>query len=165
MNQSNPDPPIRLLIVEDHAMFREGIVQLLSRNEEFSLVAQAEDGPSAVTLALKHQPDIILMDISLPGMDGIETARMMRLNQVRARVVILSMHADRQFQARAMAEKIDGYVLKEQVYLDLITATKTVHSGERYYCPNLGKQRESTPAANIWQCTNCYQRTTNNQRT
>jgi DNA-binding NarL/FixJ family response regulator len=59
------------------------------------------------------------------------------------------MHADRQFQARAMAEKIDGYVLKEQVYLDLITAIKTVHSGERYYCPNLGKQRESMPAANI----------------
>jgi DNA-binding NarL/FixJ family response regulator len=134
-NQTNSPPPIRLLLADDHQMFREGLRQVLERHEGLDVLTDAPDGRTAVRLAQELKPDVIVMDITMPGLNGIEATRQIRAARPGARVIALSMHADRQFISEALAAGASGYLLKDCPVRELINAIRIVIQGEIYLSP------------------------------
>lgn len=121
----------RLLLVDDHAVLVEGLRALLQA--EFDIVGAAGDGRSALALAERLRPDLVLLDISMPGLNGLETARRMRDLCPNARVIILTMHSDPAFSPAAFEAGVAGYVLKQSAATELITALREVNRGRRYF--------------------------------
>jgi DNA-binding NarL/FixJ family response regulator len=111
---------IRILLADDHTVLRDGLRLILERQPGFVVAADAGDGREAVALALEHSPDIVLMDIAMPGMNGIEATRRIVEKLPRAGVVILSMHADESYVLRSLKAGARGYLLKDSVKADLI---------------------------------------------
>ena len=134
-NQSNLAPPIRVLLADDHQMFREGLRQVLERHEGLEVLPDAPDGRTAVRLAQELKPDVIVMDITMPGLNGIEATRQIRAARPGARVIALSMHADRQFISEALTAGASGYMLKDCPVRELINAITIVIQGEIYLSP------------------------------
>jgi DNA-binding NarL/FixJ family response regulator len=129
------DKPIRVLLVEDHSMVRAGLMLLLEKSEGVEVVAEAGDGIKALALASRHQPDVVLMDITLPGIDGLETTRRIIQEHPRTRVLMLSMHSSQEFVAKALSFGAAGYLLKESAAAELEVALRAVVRGENYLSP------------------------------
>src|SRR5437867_5799098 len=104
--------PIRVLLVEDHVLVREGIRALLRSLEGIDVVAEANDGREALRLIQTHQPDVVLMDIAMPGLNGLEAAARTAKECPTARLVMLSMHANEEYVRRALRAGVAGYLLK-----------------------------------------------------
>ena len=120
----------RLLLADDHTILVEGLKALLA--PEFDVVATAGDGRAVLEAAEKHQPDIILLDISMPGLNGIEAARRLKQSNPDAKLIILTMHADLSFVSAAFEAGVSGYVLKQSAATELVTALHDVDGGRRY---------------------------------
>ena len=120
----------RLLLADDHTILVEGLRALLA--PEFEVVATAGDGRAVLEAAQKYQPDIILLDISMPGLNGIEAARRLKQSNPEAKLIILTMHGDLSFVSAAFEAGISGYVLKQSAPTELVTALHDVDSGGRY---------------------------------
>lgn len=120
---------IRIVVADDHPMFREGIAGLLAAEEDFEVVAQTGDGREAVRLAGELGPDIVLMDVTMPEMNGIEAARRIRDGFPNVRVVALSMHAENRFVTEMFQAGANGYVLKMCGFDELAEAIRTVAAG------------------------------------
>jgi len=120
----------RLLLADDHAILVEGLKALLAA--EFEVVATAGDGRAVLEAAEKYQPDIILLDISMPGLNGIEAARRLKQTNPDAKLIILTMHGDLSFVSAAFEAGISGYVLKQSAPTELVTALHDVDGGGRY---------------------------------
>ncbi len=120
----------RLLIADDHTILLEGLKALLA--PEFEVVATAGDGRAVLEAAEKHRPDVILLDISMPGLNGIEAARRLKQSNPDAKLVILTMHGDLSFVSAAFEAGASGYVLKQSAATELVTALHDVDSGRRY---------------------------------
>jgi DNA-binding NarL/FixJ family response regulator len=120
---------LRLLIADDHAMFRDGLAALLGRTGEFEIAGFAADGREAVRLALAHKPDVVVMDLAMPGMNGLEAVQELRRRAPRIRVLVLSMFATLAHAQRAFAAGASGYVLKEAGAGELREAIRRVHAG------------------------------------
>ena len=120
----------RLLLADDHTILLEGLKALLA--PEFEVVATAGDGRAVLEAAKTHQPDIILLDISMPGLNGIEAARQLKKSNPGARLIILTMHGDFSFVSAAFEAGASGYVLKQSAATELVTALHDVDSGRRY---------------------------------
>ena len=120
----------RLLLADDHTILVEGLKALLA--QEFEVVATAGDGREVLEAAQKHQPDLILLDISMPGLNGIEAARRLKESNPTAKLIILTMHADLSFVSAAFEAGASGYVLKQSAATELVTALHDVDSGRRY---------------------------------
>ena len=120
----------RLLLADDHTILVEGLKALLA--PEFDVVATAGDGRAVLEAAKKYQPDIILLDISMPGLNGIEAARRLKQSNPDAKLIILTMHADLSFVSAAFEAGVSGYVLKQSAATELVTALHDVDSGRRY---------------------------------
>ena len=120
----------RLLLADDHTILLEGLKALLA--PEFEVVATAADGRAVLEAAEKHQPDLILLDISMPGLNGIEAARRLKQSNPGAKLIILTMHADLSFVSAAFEAGVSGYVLKQSAATELVTALHDVDSGRRY---------------------------------
>jgi len=128
---------IRVLVADDHKIVREGIVHILEREQDISVVAQADNGRLAVELAKEHKPDVVLMDMSMPEMNGGEAARRITEELGDCRVLILSMHSDKRYVSRALASGAKGYMLKGSSPGELVTAIRNVAAGELYVCTKL----------------------------
>ena len=121
---------IRLLIVDDHAIVREGLRTLLGEVPDLDLVGEAADGPAAIAVAAAVQPDVILLDLMLPGMNGIEVTRRILATQPACRIVVLTSFADDQNVLAAMQAGAAGYLLKDVLRADLVQAIRQAAQGE-----------------------------------
>jgi two-component system, NarL family, response regulator NreC len=126
---------IRVMLADDHQMLREGLRALLESQPDMSVVAEAGTGDEAIQLATVAQPDVIVMDLGMPGTSGLEAIRVIRLQGSAARVVVLSMHGGNEIVMQALRSGADGYVMKSSAHTHLLQAIRAVHRGERYLGP------------------------------
>jgi DNA-binding NarL/FixJ family response regulator len=128
---------LRVVIADDHRLMRDGLKALFATEPDISVVAEASDGRDALRLIAEAQPDVVLMDISMPGLNGIEALRMVRERHPATRVVVLSMHSDAEHVARALNAGANGYVLKDAAGSDLVTAIRAIRGGHSYVSAGL----------------------------
>ena len=131
--------PIRILLADDHTVIRRGLRALLERQNGFAVVAEAADGREAVESAAAVGPDVAVIDIGMPNMNGIEAARRITEKRPETAVVILSMHADESYVLRALKSGARGYLLKDSPEDDLINAIRAVHNGKAFFSPEISK--------------------------
>jgi DNA-binding NarL/FixJ family response regulator len=123
---------VRIVIADDHALFRDGLRTLLERQKNFQVVAEATNGLDTVALVTKHKPDIVFLDVSMPGLNGVEAARQI-LSQARGtRIIMLSMHSNDRFVVEALKAGAKGYVLKDNAFDELLAAVKSVMADRIY---------------------------------
>ncbi|MGA9120006.1 MAG: response regulator transcription factor [Bacteroidota bacterium] len=130
---------ITLLVADDHTIVRRGLVSLLSLNPELEIVGEAADGRAAVELALKHEPDVVLMDISMPVLNGLEATRQIRKLISHVKILILSAFDNDEYVMQVMRSGANGYVLKNTTADELYTAIRTVHGGRSYFSSSVSR--------------------------
>lgn len=128
-SQKTDTSTIRLMLVDDHAVMRAGLANLLGLEPGFSIVAQADDGESALTLWRQHRPDVVLLDVSLTGIDGIETLRRLKEAFPEARVLMLSSSEAQEDIRHALKAGAAGYITKNVRRAELVAAIRSVHTG------------------------------------
>jgi len=143
---------IRILLVDDHTIFRAGIRVLLELQKDFRVVGEAEDGQKAITLAQELRPEIILMDVAMPGIDGLAATRQIMDLVPSAKVVLLTQHENREYIIPALKVGAAGYVLKRAAADELVAAIRAVHQGKSFLDPNVTSTlvehyRQDKPAA------------------
>jgi NarL family two-component system response regulator LiaR len=131
---------IRILLVDDHALFRQGLASLLASEEGFRVVGEARDGREALRYALEIKPDIILMDIQMPGIDGVQATREILREWPEARVIVLTMYRQDAYVFEAVKAGARGYLLKDVDARELIESIRRVHAGEVLLDPELAEQ-------------------------
>jgi two-component system response regulator NreC len=129
-----------ILLADDHRIVRQGLRALLEAEPDFSLVGETGDGLEAIQLAERLQPDVIVLDLMMPGINGLEATRQISDNCPQTRVVILSMHADEAYVLEALRNGASGYVLKDSSADDLVRAVREVEAGRRYLSPPLSER-------------------------
>ena len=133
-------PSIRVLIADDHALVREGVAALLTMHPDFEVVGQACDGREAVDKSIKLRPDVVLMDIAMPGLGGLEATLEIRKKSPNVRILILSQYDDREYVHRFLKAGACGYILKKALGAELLNAVRAVLRGERYLDPAIAGQ-------------------------
>lgn len=123
---------INIVIADDHQLFREGLVKLLSNSTEITLVAEAENGEDAIAKAKEFHPDIMLMDIGMPMLNGIEATRIIRKSFSDIKILALSMHSEKEYIKDILDAGASGYLLKNCTYDQLIEAINSVYKGKKY---------------------------------
>jgi DNA-binding NarL/FixJ family response regulator len=141
MVMSNSDSTIAILIADDHALVREGVREILNMQEDMRVVAEAADHQSAVTLATEQQPDIVLLDVEMPGSEITSTVSQIRSRSPNSQVIILSMHEGPQLVQALLATGIRGYLLKSIHWEELVVSIRAVHAHRNRLV--LGVSRES----------------------
>ncbi|MGD9097660.1 MAG: response regulator transcription factor [Desulfobacterales bacterium] len=132
--------PHRILIAEDHAIVRDGLRALLTAQPGFEVVAEAENGRDAVRRADRIRPDLILIDLSMPRMNGIEAIRELKRQDPDVRVIVMTAHAADEYVFAALDAGAEGYFLKDGSQEELLLAISTVIAGKRYICPGVSEQ-------------------------
>lgn len=130
---------IRILLADDHTVMRAGLRALLERQPNFEVVAETEDGLQAVELASQLVPDVAVIDIGMPNLNGIEATRRMLSKEPAISVVILSMHSDEAYVMRALQAGARGYLLKDSAVTDVIRAVESVLQGKSYFSPKISR--------------------------
>jgi two-component system response regulator NreC len=130
---------IRILLADDHTVMRRGLRALLERQPGFEVVGEAADGTEAVDLAGRERPDVAVIDIGMPGLNGIEAASRITTKHPAVAVVILSMHSDESYVLRSLKAGARGYLLKDSPESDLINAIHAVHQGKAFFSPAISK--------------------------
>jgi DNA-binding NarL/FixJ family response regulator len=128
---------IKLLIVDDHRIMREGLISLLRNEPEMEIIGEAENGREAVLFARKLRPDVVIMDISMPDMNGMDAARRITSTSESVRIIALSMYADRRFVIGMTQAGATGYLLKDCAFEELLRAIRAVAGGQAYFCPEV----------------------------
>ncbi len=128
---------IRVLLADDHEIVREGLSLLLQRTGQLDVVANVANGNDALAQAIALQPDVAILDVTMPGLNGIEVTHRLHDQHPEIRVIILSMHTDRQFVVEALRAGARAYVLKENAYSDLSKAITTVMRGSVFLSPEV----------------------------
>jgi DNA-binding NarL/FixJ family response regulator len=128
---------LRVLLADDHTLVRAGIRALLESIAEVDVVAESGDGREALELINKHRPDVALLDIGMPGMNGLELAKRVKTESPRTRIIILSMHADANYVNQALRAGVRGYLLKGAAVSELPLALRAVSRGETYLTPKV----------------------------
>lgn len=127
----------RLMLADDHVLLRSGLRMLLESQGDFEVVGEASDGESAVAMALERNPDLILMDISMPGVDGMEATRRLKAARPGLKVLVLTMHDDPGYLREVLAAGASGYILKKAVDSELVSAIRSVMRGEVFVYPSM----------------------------
>jgi DNA-binding NarL/FixJ family response regulator len=130
---------INLLLVDDHPVVRKGIISCLARHEHLQIVGEAEDGQDAMRKARELMPDIVLMDIDMPEMDGLAVTELLRKEIPKIKVLILSMHSNTEYVMRIIQSGASGYILKEAPAEDLVRAIDLVNDGEAFFSPEVAR--------------------------
>jgi DNA-binding NarL/FixJ family response regulator len=128
---------ISILIADDHPVFRQGLRQVIEKNAQLKVLAEAEDGLTALALIQELQPQVALLDVDMPGQDGIAVARAIREKRLATSVVFLTMHKDEEVFNEAMDAGVQGYVLKDSAVTDIIHSIRAVAAGQHFISPQL----------------------------
>ncbi len=129
--------PVNILLADDHAMMRDGLKSILENELHMHVIAQAENGRSAVAMALLHKPDVIVMDITMPDLNGIEATRQIMAEQPGAKVIALSMHTEKHFITDMLEAGASAYILKQNAADELELALDAILSNRIYISPRL----------------------------
>ncbi|MBI5166450.1 MAG: response regulator transcription factor [candidate division NC10 bacterium] len=132
-------PKIRVLVADDHTIVREGIRALLQARDDIEIIGEAGDGREAVEKVRQLEPDVVLMDISMPGMDGLEATRQIKKENPKVRVLALTMHDNEEYLFQILRMGGSGYILKRATAAELVSAIKAVHRGEAFLYPSMAK--------------------------
>ena len=132
-------PQIRILLADDHTIIRSGLRLLLEQQPDFKVIAEASDGREAVELVSKHHPEVAVLDIGMPQLNGIEATAQIVAKEPQTQVVILSMHSDEGYVLRALKAGARAYILKNSAEADLIRAVRTVAEGKSFFSPAISK--------------------------
>ena len=130
---------IRILLADDHTVVRKGLRLLLESQPGFQVVADASNGRETVALAEQHLPDVVVMDVAMPILNGIEAARQISAKQPQTAIVFLSMHADEGYVLKALKAGTRAYLLKDSAENDLIAAIQAVNEGKAFFSPAISK--------------------------
>ena len=128
---------IRILLADDHNVMRDGLRLLLERQPGFAVVGEASDGRQVVALAEEHRPDVVLMDIAMPNLNGIEAARRIVAHHPKVAIAILSMHFDESYVIRSLKAGARAYLLKDSAKADLIQAIQAISLGKSFFSPRI----------------------------
>jgi two-component system response regulator NreC len=131
---------IRILLADDHTLFRQGVKTLLGAEPDMEVVGEAADGNAAIERAAELKPDVVLMDIGMPGPSSFETARQIRRNRPETRVLFLTMYDDEDYLVESMEVGASGYVLKDSPAPQLVSAVRDVYRGGSYLSPRMLSQ-------------------------
>lgn len=131
---------IRILIADDHPLIRQGIKQILELEEDMTVVAQAGNGDEAVRMAQETKPDIILMDINMPDINGIQAIGRLKELDIPSKIIVLTIHEDREYLVKTLQLGADGYILKDADAQMLMEAIRNVHNGQSFIQPSMTKQ-------------------------
>ncbi len=129
--------PTRVLLVDDHAIIRQGLASLLEKQPDIEVVGSVEDGRKAVDIARELAPDLVIMDISMPNLNGIDATRKIIGEMGDVKIIALSIHSSRHFVAEMLKAGASGYILKECLFDELVEAIKTVLNGGTYLSPRI----------------------------
>lgn len=130
---------IRILVADDHDIVRAGLKSLLERQEDIEIVGEAADGREVVRLAEQLNPSIIVTDIAMPQLNGIDAAAQILRHDPDVKIIILSMYADEEFLVRALTAGVKGYLLKDAVQADLLRAVRAVATGRSFFSPAIAQ--------------------------
>ena len=130
----------KILIVEDHTILREGLKALLTTNPDIEIAGEAGDGREAIWLVEKLDPDMVMMDLSMPRMDGMQAIREIKRRWPEKRVLALTAHKTEEYVLTTLKAGADGYLLKDSTYQEMMTAVRSVLSGKRYLSPGISER-------------------------
>ena len=153
---------IRVLVVDDHALLRDGIRALLALHDDIEVVGEATDGREAINMVHQLSPDVVLMDIAMPLMDGLEATRRIRKENPQAKVLILTQHDNREYMLSSVKAGADGCIPKRAVASELVSAIRVVHQGDSYLYPSVAKMLIGDYLQHVQQ--DSYERMTNRER-
>ena len=131
---------MRVLVADDHTLVRAGLIALIAKLPEMEVVAEAADGREALRLVRDLQPDLVLMDIAMPGLNGLESAERIHSIHPKTKIIILSMHSNEEYVAQALKAGAAGYLLKDAATAELEMALKSVAMGQFYLSPAISRQ-------------------------
>lgn len=132
--------PIRLLVVDDHPMIRSGIAAVIADQPDMTLVAEAGDGIEALAMFEQHRPDVTLMDLQMPRMNGLAAIEEILKRRPTARIVVLTTYRGDAQALRALKAGASGYLLKNMIRKDFVAAVREVHAGRRYIAPEMARE-------------------------
>ncbi|MCM3734223.1 response regulator transcription factor [Fictibacillus nanhaiensis] len=136
-NNASAPEKTRIAIIDDHRLFREGVKRILDMEDQFSVVAEGDDGSEAESIVRDHNPDVVLMDINMPNINGVEATRRLVEKSPDTKVIILSIHDDETYVSHAVQTGASGYLLKEMDADSLIEAVRVVAEGGAYLHPKI----------------------------
>jgi two-component system NarL family response regulator len=132
--------PIRIVIAEDQRLVRELMATLLGRESDMAIVGEASTGPEALRTVHASHPDVLLLDIGLPELDGVEVARTLRKESAPSRIIALSVHTERRFVQEMLQIGVEGYIVKSAAVKELVQAIRTVMEGRVYLSPEIAHE-------------------------
>ncbi|SHE83766.1 two component transcriptional regulator, LuxR family [Thermoanaerobacter uzonensis DSM 18761] len=138
-----------MLVADDHALIRKGLVQLIEMEKDIKVISQASNGEEVYQLAKKFMPDLILMDVNMPVMNGIKAAKMLKEEKHPSKVLFLTIYNDREYLLEALKLGVEGYILKDAEYDDLIKAIRTIYNGGVYIHPSLMEEIDNIDHENL----------------
>jgi two-component system response regulator NreC len=130
---------IRILIADDHGIVRQGLRSVLSRDPYFEIVGEAASGVETLALAASLTPDVLILDICMPELNGIDAAAQIHKKNPEIRIIVLSMHSDETYVLRALNAGVKGYLLKDSAEVDLVRAVHAVYRGNPYFSPEISE--------------------------
>ncbi|MBM3726953.1 MAG: response regulator transcription factor [Acidobacteria bacterium] len=130
---------IRILLADDHGIVRQGTRSLLEKEPEFAVAGEAEDGRTTVEMTEALHPDLVVMDIAMPQLNGLDAAAQITKRQPEVGIVILSMHEEEDYLVRALSIGVRGYLLKENAQLELVPAVRAVHQKKSFFSPAIAR--------------------------
>ena len=132
-------PPTRVLIADDHPLIRSGLRALLARESDFEVVGEAADGYQALELVEQLKPDVVMLDVSMPRLNGIDVAQKISEKTPSTRIIIVSIHSDEGYVLRALKAGAKGYLLKASPEGDILNAVRAVAAGQAYLSPEISR--------------------------
>lgn len=156
--------PIRILLADDHNILRDGLRLLLERQPGFEVVAEACDGKEAVAMTELHRPDVAVIDIAMPGLNGIEATRRISGFPFQTAVIILSMHSDDSYVLQSLKAGARAYLLKDSAKADLIAAIRAVVEGKPFFSPRVSQVLQDNQQAIRQEMEDSYDLLTSRER-
>jgi DNA-binding NarL/FixJ family response regulator len=138
---------IRCVLADDHTLLRDGVRRVLEEASDFAVVGEAADASEALKLVIEYRPDLVLLDISMPGMSSFESARLIEEHCAGTRIVFLTMHEDLEYLTQALRSGASGYLLKDTPAPHLLHALRSIHRGEQTFSPRIMRQMQEGGAS------------------